>query len=66
MTEVPGKLDKETIARIAREWDRLPREEGSGPAFVSATATEQGGVIVVSKNDEVQILTEEGRTSDLN
>jgi len=72
MAEIPGGLDKKTLERLTREWDRLPRGKGNSGGSVGAFQTEEGeDVIVVQNNtenpdEEIKIITEEGRTSDLN
>jgi hypothetical protein len=58
-------LDKKTLERIGREWDKLPRGKGSSLGSVAAVTTENGDVAKVVKNGEVQIITG-NMNSDLN
>lgn len=67
MTIEYPRLNKKTLDRMSREWEKLPRGEGAtGVASVAAIATEDGDIAVVIRDGKTQIITEEGMTSDQN
>lgn len=65
MDKEPKGLDRKTLERLGREFDKLPRCKGSDLGSVVAVATENGDVVVVTKNGKEQTITG-NMNSDLN
>lgn len=69
MSEKPKPLDKETLDRLAREWDK---KIGQGSFSLHASArpkpdgTQEDSIRIVKSGGKVEVITDEGMTSDLN
>ncbi len=52
MSERPKSLDKKTVDRLAREWDKRPRDNSPfeiiGEVFIAYDGTERDSIMVIN------------------